>query len=111
MDISQKNNPRFVWGTLITNLRNLKMMTLHTACGELRDICFEGNTLCVKVKEEFLFNILQKEENFHQILGILRQIKEDIELKFILQKRQEDKTKVNLERLKEVFGSELIIKQ
>ena len=31
-------NARYVWGTLVANLRRLNMMTLHTACGEIRDV-------------------------------------------------------------------------
>lgn len=103
-------NARYVWGTLVANLRRLNMMTLHTACGEIRDVEFFSNTLTVKIKEEYLYNILKREESYKQILNLLKQINKDIELNFVLQKRQEDKIKVNLERLKSVFGSDLIIK-
>ena len=85
-------------------------MTLHTACGEIRDIELSGNTLNVLVKEDYLYTILTKENNYNQILALLRQIEENIDLKYILKKKPEDKMKVNLEKLKNIFGEELIIK-
>ena len=103
-------NARFIWGTLVANLRKLNMMTLHTACGEIRDVELSSNILTVKIKEEYLYAILKREESYKQILTLLKQINKDIELNFVLQKRQEDKIKVNLERLKSVFGADLIIK-
>lgn len=103
-------NARSIWGTLVANLRKLNMMTLHTACGEIRDVELSSNVLTVKIKEEYLYAILKREESYKQILTLLKQINKDIELNFVLQKRQEDKIKVNLEKLKSVFGSELIIK-
>ncbi|MBQ9792476.1 MAG: hypothetical protein IJW32_01850 [Clostridia bacterium] len=108
--INQPKSPKFIWGTLVANLRRLNLMTLHTACGEIRDIELNGNTLNVLVKEDYLYTILTKDNNFNQILDLLRQIEANIELKYILKKKPEDKIKINLEKLKNIFGEELIIK-
>lgn len=107
---NQPKSPKFIWGTLVANLRRLNLMTLHTACGEIRDIELSGNALNVLVKEDYLYTILTKENNYNQILALLRQIEENIDLKYILKKKPEDKMKVNLEKLKNIFGEELIIK-
>lgn len=107
---NQPKSPKFIWGTLVANLRRLNLMTLHTACGEIRDIELNGKTLNVLVKEDYLYTILTKEDSYNQILSLLRQIEADIELKYILKKKPEDKMKVNLEKLKNIFGEELIIK-
>lgn len=108
--INQHKSPNFIWGTLVANLRRLNLITLHTACGEIREVELKGNTLNVLVKEDYLYTILTKENNFNQILDLLRQIEANIDLKFILKKKPEDKIKINLERLKNIFGEELIIK-
>ena len=57
-NVNQPKSARFIWGTLVANLRRLNLMTLHTACGELRDIDLTANVLTVRVKEEYLYNIL-----------------------------------------------------
>ena len=103
-------SPKFIWGSLVANLRRLNLMTLHTACGEIREIDKSGNVLNVLVKEDYLYTILTKENNYKQVLDLLRQIEDNIELNYILKKKPEDKMKINLERLKNIFGEDLIIK-
>ena len=109
-NINQPKNARFIWGTLVSNLRRLNLMTLHTACGELRDIDLTGNVLTVRIKEEYLYNILIRDVTYHQLLGLIKQIDSELELKFVLVKKQEDKMKINLQKVKDVFGDYLIIK-
>jgi hypothetical protein len=69
-----------------------------------------SNILNVLVKEDYLYTILTKENNYKQVLDLLRQIEDNIELNYILKKKPEDKMKINLERLKNIFGEDLIIK-
>ena len=85
-------------------------MTLHTACGEIRDVELNGNVLTVLVKEEYLYNILKRDETFNQLTKIIKTIENNLELNFILAKKQEDKVKINLQKLQNVFGSDLIVK-
>ena len=85
-------------------------MTLHTACGEIRDVELNGNVLTVLVKEEYLYNILKREETFSQLTKIIKTIENNLELNFVLAKKQEDRVKINLQKLQNVFGSDLIIK-
>lgn len=85
-------------------------MTLHTACGEIRDVELNGNVLTVLVKEEYLYNILKRDETFSQLTKIIKTIENNLELNFVLAKKQEDRVKINLQKLQNVFGSDLIIK-
>ena len=103
-------NARFVWGTLVTNLRQDKMFTLHTACGEIRDVEFVGSKLKVNVKEDYLFSILNKKENVDKILGYLKKIDERIEIEFCFINKQRDNIVENIEKLKKIFGEDLKIK-
>ena len=110
VNVSQPKNARFIWGTLVANLRRLNLMTLHTACGELRDIDLTDNVLTVRIKEEYLYNILLRDVTYHQLLGLIKQIDSELELKFVLVKKQEDKMKINLQKVKDIFGDYLTIK-
>lgn len=95
---------------LIGNLRKLNLMTLHTACGEIRDVCLDGLTLKAVVEEEYLFNILTKVQNIEKITFYLRQINDKINIQFIKKEKSIDFAKKNLEILKQIFGSDLEIK-
>ena len=110
VNVSQPKNARFIWGTLVATLRRLNLMTLHTACGELRDIDLTDNVLTVRIKEEYLYNILLRDVTYHQLLGLIKQIDSELELKFVLVKKQEDKMKINLQKVKDIFGDYLTIK-
>lgn len=94
-----------IWGTLIGNLRRLNLMTLHTACGEIRDVKLEGNTLIAVVNEDYLFNILTKGQNFEKISFYLRQIDDKINIQFIKNAKPADFAQENLEKLKRIFGT------
>lgn len=99
-----------IWGLLIGNLRKLNLMTLHTACGEIRDVSFDGLTLKAVVEEEYLYNILTKGQNIDKITFYLKQINDKINIQFIKKEKSIDFAKKNLEILKEIFGSDLEIK-
>lgn len=99
-----------IWGTLIGNLRKLNLMTLHTACGEIRDVSFDGLTLKAVVKEDYLYNILMKSQNFEKISFYLRQINDKINIQFIKMEKSTDYSQKNLEKLKNIFGSSLEIR-
>ena len=101
------NNARSIWGAVVMLLRKTNMMTLHTACGEIRDVELVGNVLKVNVKEEYLYRILNTDVNRSKLLEVLRQVKEDLTIDFVLQEKKDSASKKNLERLKGIFGSDL----
>lgn len=85
-------------------------MTLHTACGEIRDFRIENNILNVFVKEEYLYNILKKDDTCVILTKLLKEIDENLSLNFVLVKKTEDKAQKNLELLKNIFGDSLVVK-
>lgn len=86
------------------------MLTLHTACGEIRDVEFVKNKLRVNVKEEYLFSILSKQENVNKILSYLKKIDDRIELEFCFANKQSNNIAENIEKLRKIFGEDLKIK-
>ena len=99
-----------VWGTLIGNLRRLNLMTLHTACGEIRDVKFDGTTLVAVVNEDYLHNILTKGQNFEKISFYLKQIDDKINIQFIKNVKPTDFAQENLQKLKSIFGANLEVR-
>lgn len=91
-------------------LRQNNFMTLHAACGEIRDIKIEKNEVKVNIKEEYLYNILKKEDNYATLTKLLREIDQNLTLSFILVEKTIDKAYKNLEILKNIFGNDLILK-
>ena len=103
-------NPRRIWGTVVTKLRSINQMALFTACGEIRNVEINDDfVLVVNVKEKFLYSILTKTENYKKILELLKQIDNRLDLQINLIKN-EDFCKENLEKLKNLFGKNLIVK-
>ena len=110
MFCENKYNARSVWGKLVLELKCLNLITLHTACGEIRNVKFEKNTLIVEVKEEYLFKILTEEKNRQKIEELLKKIDEKIEVCFNKKNTNVDDGKENLNKLKSLFGKELSVK-
>lgn len=109
-DFSKTDLPaRKLWGILTVKLREKNYVTLHTACGEIRDVFREENLVKAYVYEDYLFNILTKQENFDKILFELRQIDDKISLEFILKRVGKNKIKNNLQLLKNLFGDDLLV--
>lgn len=96
-----------VWGSFIGLLRRENLMTLHTACGEIRDVELKDFVLKVKVYDEYLYKILTKEQNFEKIVFYLKQIDDRINIQFNIIKKGTDFGLENLNKLKDFFGSEL----
>ncbi|NCB48721.1 MAG: hypothetical protein EOM55_03780 [Clostridia bacterium] len=107
-DYCKKDLPaRKLWGFLTLKLREKNYVTLHTACGEIRDVTKEADLLKAFVYEDYLFNILTKKENFDKILFELNEIDDKISLEFILKRVGKNKSKNNLQLLKNLFGEEI----
>lgn len=96
-----------LWGSFIGLLRRENLMTLHTACGEIRDVELNDFVLKVKVYDEYLHKILTKEQNLEKIVFYLRQIDDRINVQFNLVKKGADYSLENLKKLRGFFGSEL----
>lgn len=82
-------------------------MALFTACGEIREIKLENSTLVINIREEFLYNTLTSENNLNKLTSLLKQVNNNLDLKFNLIKKKDDKTQINLKRLQEIFGNNL----
>ena len=96
-----------LWGSFIGLLRKENLMTLHTACGEIRDVELQGFVLKVKIYDEYLYKILTKEQNLEKIVFYLKQIDDRINVQFNLVKKGTDFSLENLKKLRNFFGSEL----
>ena len=103
-------NANKVWGGLITKLRNLNLITLYTACGEIRNVKFNENNLVVFVGQEYLFKILNKDDNVNKIEEILRCDFAKINVEFVKDFEKKDFAKKNLEKLSNFFGENLDLK-
>lgn len=102
----QMKNPYKIWGLVVIRLREQNLITLHTACGELKHIKFDGDNLVVEVSEEYLFNILTNPNNFSKISLELSKINDKIHLNFVL-KKKESRVLDSYTKLKELFGDDL----
>lgn len=107
VELSKKMSSNKIWGILTVKLREKNYLTLHTDCGEIREIVRENDHLIATVYEEYLFNILNDTENFEKILFELKQIDDKITLEFIHKKKGRDKVKENLQLIKNLFGDKL----
>lgn len=102
----QMRNPYKLWGFVVIRLREQNLITLHTACGELRRIKLDGDSLIVEVNEEYLFKILTNPDNFSKISLELSKINDKIKLNFVL-KVKENKVQDSYNKLKALFGEDL----
>ncbi len=101
---------RTIWGRVVLALRQNGAMMLHSACGELRDLKLDDNTLIIGVKDEFSFNLLKKPENFQKIELELKKINDKIKLDFVPKFYTNSSSKEeDLMTIKELFGDEIDI--
>ena len=103
-------NAKNIWGVFVAKLKSLNLITLYTACGEIRDVKFNKNNLVVNIKEGYLYNILAKPENEKKVEEILASIDSRIKVKFEKYSNKDNNAKQNLDRLKNLFGKDLNFK-
>lgn len=103
-------NPKTIWGQVISLLRQENSMVLFTACGEIRHVEKQENKLIVNIYEEYLYNILTKDENFYKLSLVLKKIDKDLTLSLNFLEKEESKSLINLKRLKRIFKDELEIR-
>ena len=107
---NEELSPRRIWGKLVVRLKEKGLMTLHSACGEQRDVKLVNGKLIVNIRDEFTYNLIKKPENFQKIDLELKQINDKINVEFNLEKRSRSRLERNLSTLKELFGDEIDIK-
>ena len=107
---NEELSPRRIWGKLVVRLKEKGLMTLHSACGEQRDVKLVNGKLIVNLRDEFTYNLIKKPENFQKIDLELKQINDKINVEFNLEKRSRSRLERNLLTLKELFGDEIDIK-
>lgn len=107
---NEELSPRRIWGKLVVRLKEKGLMTLHSACGEQRDVKLVNDKLIVNIRDEFTYNLIKKPENFQKIDLELKQINDKINVEFNLEKRSRSRRERNLLTLKELFGDEIDIK-
>ena len=107
---NEELSPRRIWGKLVVRLKEKGLMTLHSACGEQRDVKLVNGKLIVNIRDEFTYNLIKKPENFQKIDLELKQINDKINVEFNLEKRSRSRHERNLLTLKELFGDEIDIK-
>lgn len=98
-----------LWGKVVFKLRQLELVSLHTACGEIRDVKIVGNELTVFVKEEYLYNVLTREENFNNIKKVLKLIDNALELKIEKLEPEKNIVEENKKRLLKLFDDKVKI--
>ena len=101
--------PNVIWGKVIYSLRQMNLVALHTACGEIRNVEIDENVLTVFVKEEYLYNVLKNEDNFKNIEKVLKLV--DVNLVLNIEKQIPEKNIVleNKKRLLKLFEEKLKI--
>lgn len=102
----EMRNPYKIWGLMVIRLREQNLITLHTACGELRRLKLVGDDLFVEVQEEYIYKILTNPDNFAKISLELSKINDKIKLNFVL-KLKENKVLDSFNKLKALFGDDL----
>lgn len=102
----EMRNPYKLWGLVVIRLREQNLITLHTACGELKHLKLVDDDLFVEVYEEYIYKILTNPNNYAKISLELSKINDKIKLNFVL-KLKENKILDSYNRLKELFGDDL----
>lgn len=103
-------NAKVVWGKIITYLREHHLSALHIACGDIKDVKIEGDNLVVSTDQEYLFQIISKQENVFEIKNALSFLGLNLKPVVKLLDKPSVETEADLLVLKEMFGEYLKIK-
>lgn len=101
---------KVVWGKIVTRLRDLKLAALHIACGDITDIEINAENLIAKTDQEYLFGVINKEENFKEIKNAIKSLGFDFNFKIELKDKPSEKINQDISKLKEYVGEYLKIK-
>lgn len=67
MSNNKSLSPRDIWGKIIIYLREKHCVALHIACGDITDVSFSDDKFIIKTTEEYLFDLLENEENKNEL--------------------------------------------
>lgn len=97
-----------IWGKIVSYLRENKQVALYVACGDITDVELEGDNLIVNIQDNMIAILLSEGRR-----EIERAISwQGVNVKLVLNFKEIQKTKQeqDIQRLTELFGSELKIK-
>lgn len=103
-----KLSAKTVWGKVVLFLKEHKEIALHVACGDITDVEFKGNTLCINVYDGMLANLLK--EGLREIENALRWQGLDMPVEVNVKKIEQSEEEQDIEKLKNIFGDYLIIR-
>ena len=101
---------KVVWGKIVTRIRDLKLSALHIATGDITDIEIKGEVLIAKTDQEYLFGIINKEENLKEIENVIKFLGLKYKFKIELKDKPSEKINQDILKLKEYVGEYLKIK-
>ena len=97
-----------IWGRIVLYLRENKQVALHVACGDITDVELEGDNLVVNVYDKMLENLLKEGKREIERAISWQGVNVKLVLNFkSIEKSSQDK---DIEKLKQMFGNEIIIK-
>ena len=86
------------------------MSALHIACGDIKDVCEENDNLVISTDQEYLFQIISKEENIFEIKNAISYLGLKLKPVVKLLDKPSVEAEADLLALREVFGEYLKIK-
>lgn len=107
IDNNLKYDKHKIWGSTVNKLRESGYIVLSSICGGLLDVDFEGNVFIVKCEKQTDKDSLSKELNYNVLVDIFKQLGYpfDIEIRKVI--TREDINNEHIEKLRDVFGSDL----
>lgn len=103
-------NANVLWGKVIYKLRQNNLLALHTACGEIRNVKLADNCLNIYVVEEYLYNVLKREENFESIQRVLKTIDKNLILDIVKKEPVKNIEEETIKKLKKMFNDKFKIR-
>ena len=83
---------------------------MYTACGDIRQVVLQQNELVLFVQDDYLYNVLSKQNNFQVLVDILQSVNRNATLRLQKQQKVVHNVEKDIFELKKKFGKMLIIK-
>ena len=98
-----------MWGKVITYLRENKNIALQMACGDIIKVEVNDGKFIAHTTEEFNYNMISGDFAKREIEKAFRWFGQTLNFEIVLDERQIDEQKVDIEKLKTMFGEIKII--
>lgn len=98
-----------MWGKVITHLREDKNIALQMACGDITKVEMCDGKFVAHTTEEFNYNMISGDFAKREIEKAFRWFGLNIKFEIVLDERQIDRQKVDIEKLGNMFGEIKII--